>query len=352
MLKLVTYWIVITTLFLSLIFAASRKTITTDESCMARLEKGNWITKLNISTRQPQKIYKSDKYWVHSLTVSPDNKYIAFIEETQPKYTRNGYEVAPHYSLAVINTEGKLISRVEQDVKKYVWNPQGDKIAFLTFAPKDPDYEFKYPTGVWIFDISTLKKKKIAEKGIEINWANFDKNIYFLDRKKVFRWNPNTEQLDSTKFQDIYFSPDGKYYLRLWKDEGKPIQLFETSSNKEIFTIKAYKKLLPAGDTTESFPKNIGDLWSSHDLDTPHSWVFNQGHYLLFTKAEVIIETKGEGPVKAIKSREVKDIRNFIYDPEQRRVIKEFEGSISSWIGDGSRIILEHKGEIIFEEIK
>lgn len=338
-------------LVFSLLLAVTKNVPSQNKNLIVRVDKENCIVSLKTDTGEIQKLYHSDKYWTHSLTVSPNNKYIAFIEETEPKYRRNGYEAAPQYNLVVIDDSGKLISRIEMDVKKYVWSPDGEKIAFLTFRPCDPDYAYKCPSGAWVFDISTSEKIKIRDRAYEVNWALFDSAVYLYDHGAVVRLNPRSKELESTHYKDIYFSPDGRYYLRLWKDEGQPIQLYETSSNNELFAIKVYKKLLPSGDTTEPFPKNIGDLWSSHDLDPPHGWVFRHGHYLLFTKAKVLTKTEGQGAIKVIKSREVQEVKNYIYDPSQRKVLKEFEGIISSWIGNGNKIVVERKGKILFEQL-
>ncbi len=336
-----------------LLVVVSKSAKSPGQGILVKLVKGNWVVRLNIETGKEDKLYHSDKWWTHSISVSPNNRYISFIEETQPKCNRDGvYVVAPRRNLVILDGSGKVVSRIEDmDMKKYVWSPDAEKIAFLTFKPCDCDYKYKCPTGAWVFDLNTSELTKIRDRATEINWAVFDNAVYLYGYGPVVRWDPLSQKPESTVYKDIYFSPDGKYYLRLWKDEGRPIQLYETSTNERLFDIKVYERLLPPGETAEPFPTDIGDLWSSHDLEAPYGWVFNSDHLLLFTKADVITETEGEGPVKVVKSRKVRSVENFIYDPEQKKVIKEFEGAVSSWIGDGSKIIVEKDDKVMFEDI-
>ncbi|MFH2049638.1 MAG: hypothetical protein ABIJ12_09345 [bacterium] len=338
--------LIISGLIIVLLIIVPSNILSQDKDFIVKLNKDNHILKLNPNSKEKHDLYLSNKYKVHSLTVSPDNRYVAFIEETKPEYAIDGYVITPEYCLVILDDMGKLVSQIDKDIKKYVWSPDGNEIAFLTFNPCDPDYQYKCPTGVWAFDIATSNMKKICDRATEINWAQFDSAVYLYNLGVVTRWDPITEKLDTTEFKDIYFSPDGKYYLRLWKDEGKPIQLYNTITNELEFNIKIYKQLLPIDDFAEQFPQNIGELWSSHDLEYPHGWVFNKGHYLLFTKRDVIIETTGDGPIKVIKSSEVSNEKNFIYDPEQKMIVREFESPLSSWVGDGNCIVIEREYKI------
>lgn len=326
--KLFISLVSIAVLVLSLLIAISREYNTDGKKLVVTLEEGNVISKLDLSTMQSQKVYKSDKYWVHSLTVSPNNKYIAFIEEAQPKYKRDGYEIPPQYNLVILDASGNMINHIDADIKKYSWNPNGEKIAYLTFAPCDPDYQYKCPTGAWVFDIGTDKKTKVIDRAYEMNWAIFDSAVYLYDHKKVIRWNSLLDKLDTTDYKDIYFSPDGKYYLHFPKyEESFPVQLYLAETNKNV---------------SNKLPEDLGNLIG---------WVYRSGHFLLFTKAEVTTKTEGEGPIKVIKSREIKNVTHSIYDPDNRRILKKFDGSISSWISDGCQIIVEEKEKVRFEEI-
>lgn len=346
--------IIITSCIILILFGIiPLKVLSQDMHLAVKVTKDNRVVRLKTDLKETREIYRTDKYKTLYISVSPNNRYLAFIEETKPEYTRDGYSVKPEYSLVILDDAGKLINRIDKmDVQKYVWSPDGEKIAFLTFDP-GCESQYRCPTGAFVYNIITSELKKIAERAKEINWLFFDSTVLLYDLSGrvgiVTRWNPRTEKLDTTEFKDIYFSPDGKYYLCLYKDDLRPIQLYNSETNHKEFDIKISERRLPSDDTSDPFPKDIGSLWSSHDLVYPYGWVFNTGHFLLFIKTDVITKTVGEEPVKRIISQKVINEKNYIYDPEQRKVVKEFEGSISSWVGNGSQILVERDGKVILE---
>ncbi|MEA2031094.1 MAG: hypothetical protein U9N55_05825, partial [candidate division Zixibacteria bacterium] len=209
--KIVITYTAVGLLILLLLLAFSNEIQAADESFFVKLDKENCITKLNVTTKQTQIIYHSDKWRTHNITVSPNNRYIAFIEETKFECTRDGlYKVAPQRSLVIIDSSGKVDRRIDDiDVKKYVWSPDGEKIAFLTFKPCDCDYKYKYPTGAWVYDMNTSEVIKIKDRARGINWAVFDSAVYLYSRdrdgEQVVRWDPVSQRLDSTVYKDIYF---------------------------------------------------------------------------------------------------------------------------------------------------
>ncbi len=297
--------------------------------------KEGQICRMNIITGEYVPIFRPHYECYKSLSTSPNDILFAFIEEKRGEFSskesaRQGrYDILPKLYLRIINHKGELVHTIE-DAQKYVWSPEGERVAFITYDLKSADYPFGLPTGLWIFDIKTGDKKKIAEKAEKIVWARFDSCVYFSDWdwKKVYKWNPKTDKVGTTDYKDFYFSPDGMYYYYLPHLEvGGPIQLFERNTNKDISHI---------------LPEDLGSL---------SGWVFNRGHFLLFVKADVITETVGEGPVKAVKSREVLNVQNFIFDVEKKKVVKEFNGKISPWVGNGSKIIVEREGKMVFEEV-
>ncbi|RKX24526.1 MAG: hypothetical protein DRP47_11235, partial [Candidatus Zixiibacteriota bacterium] len=293
-----------------------------------------------------------DKWCTHSISVSPNNRYIAFIEETKSECTRDGlYKVAPQRSLVIMDSSGKVDRRIDDmDVKKYVWSPDGTKLAYLTFEPCDCDYTYKCPSGAWVYDLASSKTEKIADLATEIHWAAFDDAIYLYYPNSVQKWSPSSGSLEKTHHKDIYFSPDGQYYLQLWKDEGKPIVLYETITDKVVLFIEVRQWALPKGDMAETFSTDMGVLWSSHDLTPPHGWAFNTGHYLLFTKTDVENEKEGRGPMKIVESQDVQRITYTVYNPERRMSLRTFEGVPGNWISNGFVIPIERDGSVVLEE--
>lgn len=297
--------------------------------------KEGQIYKLEIDKGECVPIYEPQYKWKHNLTVSPNDALLALIEYKEGEYyssesARQGlYDILPKLYLRILNYNGELIHTIE-DVQRYVWSPKGDMVAYITYDIKEADYSYRFPTGVWVTDLNKKEEIKIAEKTKRISWARFDNCVYFSDWrdwKKIYKWNPISYEIDTIEYRDFRFSPDGEYYLFIPPVEVRiETNLYKRSTNEDISNI---------------LPKALGSLCG---------WVFNQGHYLLFQKVDEIVETEGEGMIKVIESRKILNVRNSIFDVETKNIVKEFDGEISKWIGNKSRIIVEREGKIVFEE--
>lgn len=326
-----------------------------EEPLIARVVDRASVLRYQRASGKTQELYRPDKYSIHELTVSPNNKYIAAINISEREVMPDSVEAPYLYGLMVLHGNGELAHRLDMDVRRYVWSPDGKQIAFLTFAPCRKAYWWACPTGAWILDVETSEVTKISEGAKDINWAAFDGAIYLYEhtrlypRGRVMRWDPVSGELQPTDYHDIYFSPDGKYYLSLWKDEARPVRLFNAHTNQLLFDLVVYEESL-YGDIAVPFPEDLGSLYSNK-LGQPCGWVFNSGHYLMFTKEESTVETEGSGPVKVIVSKTIHSLTNSIYDVEQGRVIKQFEGDVRAWVGSGNEIVVERDGKVVLEEL-
>ncbi|MCK4371671.1 MAG: WD40 repeat domain-containing protein [candidate division Zixibacteria bacterium] len=327
-----------------------------EEPLIARVVDRASVLRYQPASGKTQELYRPDKYSIHELTVSPNNKYIAAINISEREVMLDSVHAPYLYGLMVLHGNGGLAHRLDMDVRRYVWSPDGKQIAFLTFAPCRKAYWWACPTGAWILDVETSEVTKISEGAKDINWAAFDGAIYLYEhtrlypRGRVMRWDMNSRELQPTDHHDIYFSPDGKYYLSLWKDEARPIRLYDAISNELVFDLVVRESFLYEGDITVPFPEDLGSLYSNK-LGQPCDWVFNTGHYLMFTKEESTVETEGSGPVKVIVSKTIHSLTNSIYDVEQGKVIKQFEGDVREWVGSGNEVVVERDGKVVLEEI-
>jgi len=295
---------------------------------IVKLEKDNRLMKLAGADGRSAEFYVSDKYWVHSVTVSPHGDYAAFIEEAGPRYTDTGSAAHPKIALVVLDEDGRIVARANTDVKMYDWSPDGRRLALVTFAPCDPDYEFKCPTGAWIFDIEQSDITKITDTAYAIRWAEHDSLVYIKSSDGVLSYNPVARTMSKTAYLDIDFSPDGEYYLsHPGFERDSVIQLYETGTNKNVAGL---------------LPQDTGNIVG---------WAFNVGHFLHFVNVVEELETAGTGPIKVIKGRKVKTAVNTIYEPGGRLVVMTFEGTISPWCGDGSTLIIERDGKLVLVEI-
>lgn len=296
---------------------------------LVRMQPGYIIQSYNLQSGETKALWQSEKYRVRSVSVSPNNKYIALIEETKPEYSTDNYTVPPMINLLIIDGSGNYVNRIDMDVSSYVWSPDGEKIAFVTFRPCDADYHYKCPTGAWIFDIGSSEVTKLADKAWGIRWAAFNQAVYYFYRRdSVLQWDANTRISHLTQLCDIDISPDGKYYLPTpaYESEFIPV-LYRTHDNKEV---------------VGALPKDIGALVG---------WAFSKGHYLHYQKAEEKVDEVTSDRFRLVKSREVLSQTSTIYDPETQTVVKVFDGKLGHWIGDGSQIIVERDGKVVLEEL-
>ena len=63
------------------------------------------------------------------------------------------------------------------------------------------------------------------------------------------------------------------------------------------------------------------------------------------------VETEGSGPVKRIVKKTVHSLTHSIYDVEQGKVIKQFEGDVWKWVGSGNQVVVERDGKVVLEEL-
>jgi hypothetical protein len=173
-------------------------------------------------------------------------------------------EVAETFSfedarLLILSFDGVLRGSIS-GVRRYAWDPDGRRIAYVsgTYA-EGAGFS---TTGTWIYDIETAEAMRIHSGGVDVQWANWDGNIYIYDPANaddpeinVLRFETSTKQLVATPHQGIYFAPDGKRYYRQGS-EGSALAVFETETDTRV----AAQLLIQFGDR-------------SHDAMSARSWV-------------------------------------------------------------------------------
>jgi hypothetical protein len=263
---------------------------------------------VNKITGDKRLIYQSPKAYVDRISVSPNRKFIAGIEPQDS--TRN--------RLIIIDSEGNVKCSIDEDVRKYDWSPDGEKIAYITGTYYEGGVGF-ITTGVWIFDLRDHSKTQIKKDfphdtlkmagrepfeggGFEINWAKHDSNIYIQDFGYVggvYRYNTKIGKSEKVDYKGIDFSPDGKYYARSIPELDYQVYLTETNQ--------------PVTDRLTARFK---------DLRFPPTWVPDEKHYLQIVEVDFIVEPvpgRRGGRIVGVKQK-----KYTIYDIETDRIIKEW----------------------------
>jgi len=277
------------------------------------------IHRLNTKTNEEKIIFDTAGLYKVSFSLSPSDAIIAVLitERGVTPPGEHDYSILPRNSLIFINPEGKRIAKLDDDVREYVWSPDGDKIAYITGTYREGKM-FK-TTGVYIFDLRDGSKKQITKDfphptmkdyiggGYDINWAVHDSNIYIQEFEPLggnYRYNTKTGKTEKVPYKGIHFSPDRKYYLVLLSEDSP--HLYVTATNQEI---------------TEQVTSRFGYL--------PQSWIQDRKHHMLAVKVDYepsALDSIGPGKPKVWKKveRKIRQKTYFVYDVEKDQIIKEW----------------------------
>lgn len=192
------------------------------------------IYKLSLDQNPPEEFYRSE-FPLKNTTISPDIKYLASMQlHVREKQIRSDYSV-PVNNLIIIDVSGNLVKLIDDDVRKFVWSPDGKKIAYITGTYRESK-RFK-STGTFLWDIEKRNKTQLNEGSAYIAWNVHDNRIYTLWNRNRFKgvlnYDENGEDERETDFKGIFFSNSGKYYYREGSEGGRN-RLFGTSTNREI----------------------------------------------------------------------------------------------------------------------
>lgn len=248
---------------------------------------------LNKIRQEKRVLYQTSNTYVDQISLSSNRKFIAAIETEG--FAKSG--------LLIVNPKGKIVKVIGQDVRKYVWSPDGDKIAYITGKYSEDGMGF-LSSGLYLFDLNNGQVTQIAPKAYYVNWVNFDSCVYYYDLRKVFRYDPATEKTKETVYYGINFSPDGKYYT--------------TSSSEEDYEIYSVKTNQPIASLLSLKLK---------DLEMRPNWAPNFNHHLLIIKNDYEIDPRDTADIGKPRLKRILGIKQTkyeIYDIEKDKIIKEW----------------------------
>lgn len=189
---------------------------------------GMAIYKIDMENANAQLFYQSNSNCFQSmLAISSTDNYISFLQGCV-----EGDSIYEENNLVIIEKESKRQIIVSDRVYSYCWHFDKDLIVYITGIDREGFPGFT-SNGVWVFDIKTNKKHKIAENGYDVFWSEHDGNIYVTNFFQVFRYDVKKEAGEVVPYKGIYFSPDGKYYCE-GNYEGNPSYIYRTADNKPI----------------------------------------------------------------------------------------------------------------------
>jgi len=305
------------------------------------LKERKTLYKKDLFTQKVSLLFTTDKTFIQNVQISADNTYISLIETDRDRSDNIN-------SLVILNQDGSLNVRLDENIREYLWCPDQDKIAYISgvYSEEGEPVDF-FPTGLYIYDVQMKKKTKIenALMPYVLHWVKTSKENFLYMRtitrdpeKRILRYNVQENKVETTDSKGIMYSPDGKYYVVFSYEAGyidcdKPSEygfctrFFEANTNKQI------------------------DGMPSEFLAEPIGWVYNQGHLFMYSKkeyyyAEKTFERGNETFTRKMK-QEVKSAKNYVYDVESKKQVQQYDGKVPNpdkwgeWIGNPNLLIVE-----------
>ena len=308
------------------------------------IEDKRHVYALDAGTNEEKLIYETELDYVTDVRLSPADTILALLLEKKGVTSPESYDyvIQPRNSMVFIDLQGNEMAKLDDEVQKFSWSPDGQKIAYITGTYYEGGVGFK-TTGVWIFDLRDGSRVRIEKDfphkmidgfiggGVEINWAKHDSNVYIEDfayLDGVYRYITSTGKSEKVGHHGIVFSPDGKYYLMTLSEANYHIRLFRTSTDEEI---------------TDRVRARFGFGTGQHFMN----WVFDQGHLAHYSKREY--EFANENDRKLGKASSTRIAYNVIYDVDTDEIVKELTLPISRWTAGPGRLVFEDNGRFIVE---
>lgn len=146
-------------------------------------------------------------------------------------------------TLYFYSNDGKRVKEINTGNHGMDWSPDGKRYVYTTGKGET---DFVESTGTWIHDMKTGKETKIFEGGVFVYWSRFNNKIYIgehVEALSVVAYNLAAGKIEKTKYTDIAFSPDGKYYVTLDWGTMESIMLINCETGEDI--AQKYKVLAP-----------------------------------------------------------------------------------------------------------
>jgi len=290
-------------------------------------KEGNKIYEVNTVKKNAKVIYQTN-IKLSRLELSPDNKYIAVLK---------GYTgwLDKESELTIIDIEEKKeILSFKDAIGKYRWSPDSKKIIYIT-GGRIESLGF-HSTGVWIYDLETKEKKKIAEKAKKVEWLT-NGDIYIIDYYKKygkdlepdkiiyksFVYREQNGSISKKGFKGVRISLDARYAITLDPEYIGFMPMTDRDYQKiliDFYDVAANKKI-PRDRLSNIFKEPDRIQWDSI------FWVRNN---------RVVIE-------KTIYGKLIRDI--LICDIRNNSVVKSIKGRVVGVNTDRSKIVVFFNGK-------
>lgn len=282
------------------------------------------VRSYDVAARAPRAIYRSAGRIPEEVEVSPEGRYVSFIEALT---SSSGIS---RRRLVVIDPRGMMIRAIEDTpVGTYAWCCRAGMVAIIGGEPHEDGHIGFAPETLRLIDITTGVGQPLS--GIEgpayqLNWAAADSALYIKTLpaggiSRVYRYDPRTGDVALTSRKGVFFSPDGRYYYD-WYMAGEGFHLYRAVDDVEI----------------------TGELASQATRYT--RWMPGGGHVLVV--GEKPPTDAKPSPVTVVDPDAALERWNLAVDAETKRVTERFQGDIRAWRTSGPALPVDRRGGVEF----
>lgn len=318
----------------------------------------NRLVMRDLGTGRDEVIYRSQGHIPFEAVVSPDGRYVSFLEVVGPSGSPKQRLVVIELSDRSVRSFGETAVYGVRGIREHVWCCGPEKLAILTGTLGEPgpiDETGGLPLGVFVIDVRTGAQVGIEGVGLpqQMHWAPFDSSLYIKGAGQavpgtsgpvtwpVYRYHVPSSRLSLTTHVGVFFSPDGRYY-------------FDTGVGEGSGTFRLYRSVDDADVTGRlRIPRRHLDLTDG----TRPEWMPGADHVLILidkpSQGEVPETPPRQGPgrirrIDAGAGLVNPDRWNLAVDAETGRVIERFQGDIrAGWKTNAPAVPVERQGGVV-----
>ncbi len=274
-------------------------------------DKFKMIFKYNFEDKEAKIVYAGTCI-LSSLKLSPDDNYLG------------GY-CPTENSVFIFDRDWKKVAEIKGKIHEYAWHPDSKKVVYVTGEKsiRKGAYDMALkPDGVWLYDIEEEKREKLQILGKHVKLIQKERklSLWTGERTVIYDFDTGKVMETSMTLEDVDYSLDGQYYMNYPGPDFEPPYW----SGFRIYDVKN-NATLPAKEIVFISERN------------PQNFIWGNDRKFFFD---------------GMTSRTDAKNRLYIYDFRERKLIRQFDGTIAGYSDDLSWLVIYRSGKFYLESFK